>query len=222
MIAFLHSFSSYPFDTDNTFLSSARANFTQFCISQEMNALSLRILEDKLRDLQLFYYTRVIAKLPIETYQRVVNAFNAMQQACPYANTLDHDNNHHLNGMCTFERELKDVEWMAWNDYDSLKPVLIINGSPDIHRLSKHPNHDKNQLIVLTENANTMKQSVADLLALRMGDVFVPAERCVRMCNVMWYIDINSVKGVKKASLMEQLVTRLFEGEARYAGPSLS
>ena len=42
-------------------------------------------------------------------------------------------------------------------------------------RLSKHPNHDKNQLIVLTENASSMKQSVADLLALRMGDVFVPA-----------------------------------------------
>ena len=60
------------------------------------------------------------------------------------------------------------------------------------------------------------------MLALRMGDVFVPAERCVRVCNVMWYIDINDVKGVKKASLMEQLVTRLFEGEARYAGPSLS
>lgn len=225
MIAFFHSFSSYPFDTDNTFLSSARANFTQFSISQEMDALSLRILDDKLRDLQLFYYIRVIAKLPIETYQRAVNAFDAMQQACPYANTLEHDNNHHLNGMCTFGRELKDVEWMAWNDYDSLKPVLIINGSLDIHRLSKypkHPNHDKNQLIVLTENANSMKQSVADLLALRMGDVFVPAERCVRICNVMWYIDTNIVKEVNKTSLVEQLVTRLFEAEARYAGPSLS
>ena len=176
MIAFLHSFSSYPFDTDNTFLSSARANFTQFCISQEMNALSLRILEDKLRDLQLFYYTRVMAKLLIETYQRVVNAFNAMQQACPYANTLDHDNNHHLNGMCTFERELKGVEWMAWNDYDSLKPVLIINGSPDIHRLSKHPNDDKNQLIVLTENANSDEAEGGRYVGIEDG-------RCVCACR---------------------------------------
>ena len=36
---------------------------------------------------------------------------------------------------------------------------------------------------------------MADLLALRIGDVFVPAETCVRVCNVLWYIDSSVLAG---------------------------
>ena len=85
MTAFFHSFSSHPFDTDDTFLRPARLSFTHFLldqffsisttatvnVSQERGAVSLQMLETKIRDLQLFYYIRVVAKLPIETFQRL-------------------------------------------------------------------------------------------------------------------------------------------------------
>ena len=32
---------------------------------------------------------------------------------------------------------MKDVEWIAWNEYDSPKPVLIINEVPNLLKLSK-------------------------------------------------------------------------------------
>lgn len=173
-----------------------------------------------MRDLQLFYYTRVIAKLPIETYQRVSKVYNAMQQSCPYASdTSKHCD--YSNGSCTFQKELKDVEWIAWNEYNSPKSILIINESPDLLKLFNHSDNSKHRLVVLTENASTTKYCVADLLGLRVGDIFVPAETCVRICNMLWYIDINVVKGQGTASLMEELVTKLFEGEAAYAGPTL-
>ena len=231
MTAFFHSFSSYSFDTDDLFLHSARSNFTHFLLhqstspvktGQERSAISLQVLEAKMRDLQLFYYTRVIAKLPIETYQKATKAYEVMQQSCPYADASK--SNHHPNGLCTFQNELKDVEWIAWNEYDSPKSVLIINECPDLARLSK-PSGDnidmKHRLIVLTENASTAKHCVADLLVLRVGDAFVPAETCVRICNVMWYIDKSVMVGQDTTLLMEELVTRLFEAEVAYAGPTL-
>lgn len=178
----LHSLSAYPFESDASFCMSSR---------RYLAATPIAAFESTLSDLKAFYYARQVLQRP-ELFDGLSRCLASVQR-CPFAK----------REAFAFEAStIPEDPRISWSDCSTAR-VRVVD-RPVFGRCSR----SSDALVVLTENANSEECSVADRIALGEADIFVPRERCRRICGMAWYLDDDRVAG-------------FFVHNACYAGPTL-